>query len=86
LPPLTPSVIAQVLLLISVGPGKTRLMDCSHPRLIVLNRVLVPHSSAEALHVERRERPLFAKGGIIGQKWPVKFSVILRLSHHCTVL
>jgi hypothetical protein len=45
----------------------------------VLNPVLVPRSSPEALHVEQRDRPLLAKGGIIGEKWPVIFSLTMRL-------
>jgi hypothetical protein len=36
--------------------------------------VLVPRSSPEALHARRRERPLLEKGGIMVEKWPVKFS------------
>jgi hypothetical protein len=34
-----------------------------------------PRLSPEAVHVKWRERPLSAKGGTIGQKWPVKFSL-----------
>jgi hypothetical protein len=37
--------------------------------------LLVPPLSPEALHVRRRERPLSAKGGIMGEKWLIKFSL-----------
>jgi hypothetical protein len=33
-----------------------------------------PLSAPEALHVNRRDRPLSAKGGTIGEKCPIKFS------------
>jgi hypothetical protein len=52
----------------------------------VLNPVLVPRSSPEALHVKRLERPQLAKGGIMGEKWPIKFIVTMRLPRHCRVL
>jgi hypothetical protein len=29
---------------------------------------------------------LLAKGGIMGEKWPVKFSLTMRLPRHCRVL
>jgi hypothetical protein len=45
------------------------------------NPVLVsPFSSPEALHFNRRERPLSAKGGTIGEKCPIKFSHIIATS------
>jgi hypothetical protein len=61
-------------------------MHCNHSRIIVLNPALVPPSSPEALHVSRRERPLLAKEGIMDEKWPVKFSLTMRLPRHCRVL
>jgi hypothetical protein len=70
------------LLLLSVWPAETppgALQPfeayCAKPRL-----------SQEALHVRRRERPLLAKGGIMGEKWPVRFSLTVRLPRHCRVL
>jgi hypothetical protein len=45
-----------------------------------------PRSSPEAFHVRRRERPLLAKGGIMGEKWPVKFGLTMRLLPNCWVL
>jgi hypothetical protein len=75
-----------LFLLFSVGMAETRLTHCSLPRLIALNSVLVPRSSPEAIHVERRERLLLAKGGIMGEKWPVKFSLTMRLPRHSMVL
>jgi hypothetical protein len=54
--------------------AESRLTHCSLSTLIVLNPLLVPRSSPEALHVRRRERPLLAKQGIMGEKWPVRFS------------
>jgi hypothetical protein len=63
-----------LLLLVSVGPAEPRLVHCSLSRLIVLTPLLVPPSSPEALHIRRRERLLLAKGGITGEKWPVKVS------------
>jgi hypothetical protein len=67
------------------GRRKLRLTHCSHLRLIVLIPALVPRLSPEALHIRRRERPLFAKEGIMGEKWPTKFSLIMRLPRHCRV-
>jgi hypothetical protein len=40
----------------------------------------------EALHARRRERSLLAKRGIMGEKWPVKFSQTIRLPRNCWVL
>jgi hypothetical protein len=57
-----------------VGPAVTRRMYCSFSRLIVLYPLYFPLSSPEALHVNRRERPLSAKGGTMGEKCPIKFS------------
>jgi hypothetical protein len=51
-----------------------------------LTPVLVPPSSPEALHSRRRERPLLARGGIMGEKWPVKFSRTIRLTRNYWVL
>jgi hypothetical protein len=70
------------LLLLSVGPAESLLTHCSPPRLIVLTPLYFPCSSPEALHVRRRERPLSAKGGIMGEKWPVIFSLTMRLPRH----
>jgi hypothetical protein len=39
------------------------------------NPALVPPSSPEALHIRRRERPLIARGGTMGEKCPIKFSL-----------
>jgi hypothetical protein len=75
-----------LLLLLSVGPAESRLAHCSLSRLIVLNPALVPRSSPEALHARRREILLLAKGGIMGEKFPVKFSLTKRLPCHCRVL
>jgi hypothetical protein len=41
---------------------------------------LVSPSSPEALHVKRHERPLLVKDGIMGEKWPNKFSVTITTS------
>jgi hypothetical protein len=62
------TILIEVLLLLSVGLAETRLTHCSIPRLIVFNPVLVPRSSPEAFHVEQLQRPLSAKGGIMGEK------------------
>jgi hypothetical protein len=51
-----------------------------------LTPVLVPRSSPEALHARRRERPLLAKGGIMGEKLPVKFSQTIWIPRSCWVL
>jgi hypothetical protein len=51
-----------------------------------LTPVLVPRSSPEALHTRRRERPLLTKGEIMGERWPVKFSLTIRLPRNCWVL
>jgi hypothetical protein len=59
---------------ICVGPAVTHRMYCSLSWLIVLTRFSFPLSSPEAYHVNQRERPLSAKGGTIGEKYPIKFS------------
>jgi hypothetical protein len=41
---------------------------------------LVSPSSPEALHVKRREIPLLVKGRIMGEKWPIKFSLTITTS------
>jgi hypothetical protein len=76
----------RLLQLISVGPAETRIKHRNPQRFIVLNPILVPRSTPEALHVEWRERPLLAKGGIMGEKWPVKYSLTMQLPRHCRVL
>jgi hypothetical protein len=40
----------------------------------------LPRLPAEALHVRRRERPVSAKGGTMGEKWPIKFSLTIGTS------
>src|SRR5215468_569695 len=55
-------------------------MYCSLHRLIVQPRFRFPCSSPEALHISRRERPLLAKGGIMGEKCPIKFSLAIAIS------
>jgi hypothetical protein len=40
---------------------------------------LVSPSSPEALHIRRRERPLLAREGTMGEKCPIKFSLQMRL-------
>jgi hypothetical protein len=45
--------------------------------------LLVPSTSPEALHVRRHERPLSAKGGIMGEKWPIKFSLQCDFHGNC---
>jgi hypothetical protein len=52
----------------------------------VLNPIIVPRSSPEALHVRRRERLLLAKGGSMGEKMAGQFGVTMRLPPHCRVL
>jgi hypothetical protein len=42
-------------------------------------RFSFPPSSPEALHIRRLERPLLAREGTMGEKWPIKFSLQLRL-------
>jgi hypothetical protein len=62
-----------------VGPAVTHRMYCRLPRLIVLIPLWFPPSSPEALHIRRHERPLLARGGTMGKKCPIKFSLQLRL-------
>jgi hypothetical protein len=45
-----------------------------------------PRSSPKTLHVRRRERTLLPKGGSMGEKWPVKFSLTMRLPRHYRVV
>jgi hypothetical protein len=54
---------------------------CTNPAVIPL-----PPSSPEALHIRRRDRPLLARGGNMGEKCPIKFSLQLRLPQYCWVL
>jgi hypothetical protein len=51
-----------------------------------LTPVLVPRSSPEALYARQLERPVLAKGGIMGEKWPVKFSQTIQLPRNCRFL
>jgi hypothetical protein len=51
-----------------------------------LTPVLVPSFIPEPLHARLRERPLLAKDGIMGEKWPVKFSQLIRLQRNFWVL
>jgi hypothetical protein len=44
------------------------------------NPALVPPSSSEALHIRKREMPLLAREGTMDEKWPIKFSLKLRIS------
>jgi hypothetical protein len=54
------------LLFLYAGTAESRLAHCSRPRLIVLNPVLVsPFISRGA--PRQTERPLLAKGGIMGE-------------------
>jgi hypothetical protein len=56
------------------GPAETPPIALQPSRpFVLLTPFLVPHSSPEALHARQRERPLLAKGGSMGEKWPVKF-------------
>jgi hypothetical protein len=57
-----------LLLLLFVGPAGTPPTALQPSRPFVLTPVLVPRSSPEALHARPRERPLLAKGGIMGEK------------------
>jgi hypothetical protein len=59
------------LLLLFVGPAGTPpiALQPSMP-FVLLTPVLFPRSSPEALHSVRRERPLLAKGRIMGEKSP----------------
>jgi hypothetical protein len=68
-----------LLLLLFVGPS-------TFEAVCTLTPVLFPRSSPEALQDRRRERPLLAEGGIMGDKWSVKFSQAIRLPHNCWVL
>jgi hypothetical protein len=63
-----------------VEPVVTHRMYCNLSRLIVQPRFSFPLSSPEALHVNRRKRPLSAEGGTIGEKFPIKFSHIIATS------
>jgi hypothetical protein len=45
-----------------------------------VHRVYFPPSSPEALHVKLCESPLLVKGGIMGEKWPIKFSLTITTS------
>jgi hypothetical protein len=47
---------------------------CANPALVF------PPSFPEALHIRRRERPLLARGGTMGEKYPIKFILQLRIS------
>jgi hypothetical protein len=62
-----------VVFVFCVGPAFTHRMYCGLLRLIVLTPFYFPLSSPEALHVNRRERLLSAKGGTMGEKCPIKF-------------
>jgi hypothetical protein len=53
--------------------------DCTNPAF------------SSSVHLQRRstsrcERPLLAKGGMMGEKWLLKFSKTIRLPRDCWVL
>jgi hypothetical protein len=54
--------------------GKPAFRISAFEAVCTFNPVLVSRLSPEALHVRRRERPLLAKGGSLGQKWPVNLA------------
>jgi hypothetical protein len=75
-----------LLLLLSVGPAKSRLCTAPYRGLLCHPRFSSP------VHLQRRPtsdgvRDLYQrKWGIMGEKFPVKFSLTMRLPHHCRVL
>jgi hypothetical protein len=78
-------VVFLLFLFLSVGPAESRLAHCSLSRIIVLNPALVPPFISRGAP-RQRERPLLAEEGIMGEKWPVTFSLTMRLPRHCRVL
>jgi hypothetical protein len=46
---------------------------CTNPTLVS------PPSSPETFHIRQHERPLLARGGTMGDKCPIKFSLQIRL-------
>jgi hypothetical protein len=60
------------------GPTAPRHLGRKQQALCALT--LVPPSSPEVLNVKRRESPLLVKGGIMGEKWPIKFSLTITTS------
>jgi hypothetical protein len=75
-----------VFLFFLLGRRKPAWRTAAYQDLLCLTTFVVPRLSPEAPHVKWRERPLSAEGGIMGEKWPVKFSLTMRLPHHCRVL
>jgi hypothetical protein len=68
------------------GRREPRLSPSAFEAVCTLTPVLVPPFNSRGVHTRRRERPLLAKGGIMGEKWPVKFSQTIRLPRSCWVL
>jgi hypothetical protein len=59
-----------------VGPAETHRVHCSLSRLIVLSPDFSsPVHLQKRSTSERRERPLLAKGWMMSEKWPTKFSL-----------
>jgi hypothetical protein len=57
-----------------VGPAESHREHCSLSRLIVLSPAFSSPAHLQRRSTsERRERPILAKRGIMGEKWPAKF-------------
>jgi hypothetical protein len=77
--------ILLLLLLFCAAGGNPAYRTSAFEAVSTLTPVLVPRSSPEAFHARRRERSLLAKGEIMGEKWPVKFSHTIRLQRNSWV-
>jgi hypothetical protein len=63
-----------LLIRLSVGPAG------NPPSTSAVEAVCIkPSLFSSPVHLQRREKPLLAKGGIMGEKWPVKFSQTIPL-------
>jgi hypothetical protein len=80
---ITQQPMSFLLLLLSVGPAESHRAHCSLSRLIMLNPAFSsPVHFQRCSMSERRERPLLAKGEIMGEKWPTKFNLTNTTSAH----
>jgi hypothetical protein len=76
-----------LLLFQSVGLAETHRAHCSLSKLIVPSPAFSsPIHLQRCSTSERHDRPLSAKGRIMGKKWPTKFSLTVRLPRQCRVL
>jgi hypothetical protein len=69
-----------LLLVLLAAGGNPAYRNSAFEAISNCNLFLDPPFIFRGLLVEKRERPLLAKGGSMGEKWPVKFYQTIRLA------